>query len=51
MGGDVGANIRKNGVVSEKATTGLLRRKRQFKAKGQNLRERENIKLHQNAEY
>ena len=29
-GGDVGAYIRKYGVVSEKATTGLLEKKRQF---------------------
>ena len=29
-GGDVGAYIRKYGVVSEKATTGLLEKKKQF---------------------
>ena len=40
-GGDVGAYIRKYGVVSEKATTGLLKKKKAFFAnKGQNLRER-----------
>ena len=29
-GGDVGAYVRKYGVVSKKATTGLLEKKRQF---------------------
>ena len=37
-GGDVGAYIRKYGVVSEKATTGLLKKKRQLCK--QNVRER-----------
>ena len=40
MGGDVRAYIWKYGVVSEKATTGLLKKKRQFKNKEQNVRER-----------
>ena len=41
-GGDVGAYIRKYGVVSEKATTGLLEKKRQFflQTKSKNVRER-----------
>ena len=37
-GGDVGAYIRKYGVVSEKATTGLLKKKRQICK--QNVREK-----------
>ena len=40
-GGDVGAYVRKYGVVSKKATTGLLEKKRQFlKTKEQNVRDR-----------
>ena len=43
MGGDVRAYIGKYGVVSEKATTGLLKEKKAFlvyKQKGKILRER-----------
>ena len=40
MRGDVGTNESENGVVPKIATTGLLRRKGQIKAKGK-LRERE----------
>ena len=39
-GGDVGAYIRKYGVVSEKATTGLLGKKAVLKTKEQNVRDR-----------
>ena len=40
-GGDVGAYIRKYGVVSEEATTGLLKKKKAvLKTKEQNVRNR-----------
>ena len=50
MGGDVRAYIRKYGVVSEKATTGLLKRKGQFflKKNKRKIQERKNVSITSN---
>ena len=56
-GGDVGTYIRKYGVVSEKATTGLLKRIGQFfflqkkKRKQERIQERKTSISHQITEY